>query len=193
MTDLPADWSAWRDRVDVSTYDDRWRRMAAAGHDPHGEASLVMSYSPGSVLDGGCGTGRVAIELAGRGVHVVGVDHDQTMLTAARGKAPDLRWVQSGLESMALDELFDLVVLAGNVIPYASPDVRATAVATCASHLSPGGRLVAGFQLRPDWPSVVEYDGWCEVAGLRLEDRWATWDREPYAGGNYAVSVHVKQ
>ncbi|WNV84382.1 class I SAM-dependent methyltransferase [Umezawaea sp. Da 62-37] len=191
MTDLPADWAAWRGRVDVSSYDDRWQRMAEAGHDPHGEAALVMSYSPRSVLDGGCGTGRVGIELARRGVRVVGVDFDGDMITAARAKAPELRWERAGLEVMALAETFDVVVLAGNVIPYVAPDVRAAAVAACAAHLVPGGRLVAGFQLRPDWPALVDYDGWCAAAGLRAEDRWSTWDREPYTGGNYAVSVHT--
>ena len=28
------------------------------------------------------------------------------------------------------------------------------------------------------------------AAGLGAVHRWATWDRVPYAGGDYAVSVH---
>ncbi|PRC54475.1 SAM-dependent methyltransferase, partial [Mycobacterium sp. ITM-2017-0098] len=28
------------------------------------------------------------------------------------------------------------------------------------------------------------------AAGLELVDRWATWDREPFNGGDYAVTVH---
>ena len=51
--------------------------------------------------------------------------------------------------------------------------------------------LVAGFALRPDWPGLAAYDGWCADAGLTLADRWATWDRQPYAGGDYAVSAHT--
>ncbi|MBA2308049.1 MAG: hypothetical protein H0W01_01815 [Pseudonocardiales bacterium] len=61
----------------------------------------------------------------------------------------------------------------------------------CARHLAPRGRLVAGFQLRPGWPSLAHYDGWCAAADLRLDARFATWDRQPYAaGGSYAVSMH---
>jgi SAM-dependent methyltransferase len=53
--------------------------MADAGESVHGEVDLVMSLlaehefgdSP-RVLDAGCGTGRVAIELAARGVDVAG-------------------------------------------------------------------------------------------------------------------------
>ena len=80
----------WRDS-DVprgAAYDRRFDDLASAGVDVHGEADLVDSYQPGSVLDAGCGTGRVAIELARRGRTVVGVDVDAAMLEAARRKAP---------------------------------------------------------------------------------------------------------
>ncbi|HWO67287.1 MAG TPA: class I SAM-dependent methyltransferase [Umezawaea sp.] len=187
------DWARWRARIDLDSYDDRWKRMAEAGQDPHGEVALLMAYAPAAVLDGGCGTGRVGAELARRGVRVVGVDVDGDMVAAARAKAPELRWVHVGLDVMDLGELFDVVVLAGNVVPYAAADIRATVVATCTAHLEPRGRLVAGFSLRPGWPSLAGYDTWCAAAGLELEDRWSTWDREPYAGGDYAVSVHRKR
>jgi hypothetical protein len=75
-------------------------------------------------------------------------------------------------------------------VPYVAAERRPAAVAACARHLVPGGRLVAGFQLRPGWPSLAEYDAWCATAGLRLAERFATWVREPYTGGEYAVSVH---
>ncbi|HNA52133.1 MAG TPA: class I SAM-dependent methyltransferase, partial [Mycobacterium sp.] len=69
-------------------YDARWRSLAAAGQNVHGEADLVealLRESGGtSVLDAGCGTGRVAIELAERGLAVTGVDADPRMLGAAR-------------------------------------------------------------------------------------------------------------
>jgi SAM-dependent methyltransferase len=189
-TPLPDDWDAWRDRVDLDAYDERWKRMAAEGADPHGEVALVTRYAPGSVLDGGCGTGRVAIELHRRGVAVVGVDSDPDMIAAARRKAPELQWHTVDLAALELEARFDLVVLAGNVVPYVAAPARAAAVAACARHLVPGGRLVAGFALQPRWPTLADYDAWCAAAGLVGEDRWATWDREPYAGGDYAVSVH---
>ena len=188
---LPPDWAAWRHRVDLDAYDERWRSLAAAGVDPHGEVALVQSYAPRTVLDAGCGTGRVAIELARRGVAVVGVDADPDMIAAARAKAPDLRWAVADLADLALPDRFDVVVLAGNVVPYVAPARRAAAVAASARHLAPHGVLIAGFALRPEWPDLAAYDGWCATAGLALVDRWATWDRAPYAGGDYAVSVHA--
>jgi len=85
---------------------------------------------------------------------------------------------------------FDVVVLAGNVVPYVAAEHRPAAVAACARALRAGGRLIAGFSLRPGWPSVDDYHRWCLDAGLVAEDRFATWDREPYAGGDYLVAVH---
>ncbi|MDT7579951.1 MAG: hypothetical protein QOK35_1215 [Pseudonocardiales bacterium] len=190
---LPVDWPTWRDETDLDEYEQRWEKLAAAGVDAHGEVALVQSYAPRTVLDAGCGTGRVAVELARRGVEVVGVDSDRDMIDVARAKAPDLRWVVADLVDLALPERFDVVLLAGNVVPYVAAGHRAAAVAACARHLSRGGVLVAGFVLRPDWPDLAAYDGWCAAAGLRLADRWATWGREPYAGGDYAVSAHMRE
>lgn len=202
---LPEDWGRWRDQVDLTDYDARWARMAQAGENPHGEADLVCSYRPAAVLDGGCGTGRVAVELARRGVRVLGVDADPDMIAAARAKAPELAWVVADLADLDdvdrfvdpdrpvgdRPERFDLVVLAGNVVPYATR--RAELVAACARRLAAGGRLVAGFQLRVGWPTLGGYDAWCRAAGLELEERFATWDRQPYTGGDYAVSVSVSR
>ena len=194
MTDDGAGWSPWRGRIDPDEYDHRWREMAEAGQNPHGEADLVSSFHPATVLDAGCGTGRVAIELARRGIQVVGTDVDDDMLAVARRHAPDLEWITADLAALALEPQFDLVVLAGNVIPFVAPPSRAAAVAACARALLPAGRLVAGFQRRDGWPEVDDYDHWCADAGLELEDRWSTWDRAPYvAGGPYAVSVHRRR
>ncbi|MGI8814565.1 MAG: class I SAM-dependent methyltransferase [Pseudonocardia sp.] len=188
---LPDDWRRWRERVDLTDYDERWRRMAAAGHNPHGEADLVERYRPLSVLDAGCGTGRVAIELARRGIQVRGVDADPDMIAAARAKAPKLDWQCVDLAQFVSADRFDLVVLAGNVIPYVASESRAVAVAACAGALRPGGVVMAGFSLRPGWPTAQDYQGWCVDAGLTCEEQFATWDGEPYRdGGDYVVAVH---
>lgn len=187
---LPEDWTAWRGTFDVDRYDERWRRMADRGENPHGEADLVTSYEPASVLDAGCGTGRIAIELGRRGIAVVGVDADRDMIAAATERAPELDWRLADLAGLELPDRFDVVLLAGNVVPYIAGSDRAAAIVGCARHLGPGGRLVAGFALRAGWPTLADYDGWCAAAGLTLVERFATWDRAPYAGGHYAVSVH---
>jgi SAM-dependent methyltransferase len=187
----PDDWGHWRQQLNPADYDERWQRIAATGANAHGEADLVFSYGPHSVLDAGCGTGRVAIELARRGLEIVGTDLDPDMIGLARAKAPALTWVHADLSELDLTTRFDAIVLAGNVIPYITRDRRRAAVVACARHLMPGGRLIAGFQLQPGWPTVTDYDRWCESTGLALEARYATWDRQPSTDSDsYAVSVH---
>ncbi len=174
---------------DASAYQARFDALADQGFDVHGEASLVRSLSPTSVLDAGCGTGRVAIELARYGIDVVGVDVDPSMIAEARGRSPNLEWVEADLASLDLGRRFDVVVLAGNVPLFCPPHTRSDLVRACAAHVAPGGWLVAGFQLDRGYP-LAEYDQACRDAGLQLAQRWATWDRQAYAaGGDYAVSV----
>ena len=190
MSPRPENWSSWRARFDIDSYDERWQQMISSGRNPHGEADLVCSYTPASVLDGGCGTGRLGIELARRGVAVLGVDADPDMIAAARAKAPELAWVVADLAELDRPERFDIVALAGNVVPYVPAARRSAAVAGCARHLAPGGRLIAGFDLQDRWPSAVDYDRWCVAAGLVPEDRFATWERAPFHGRDYLVAVH---
>lgn len=179
-------------------YDARWERLAASGASVHGEADLLESLlreSGGTrVLDAGCGTGRVAIELAARGFDVVGLDADPAMLTAARSKAPALRWIEADLVDTAahLDETFDLVALAGNVMIFLQRGAEQTVVTQLAARLRPGGLLVAGFQLQPGRLTLERYDEVASAAGLELADRWSTWDRKPFQGGDYAVTTHVR-
>lgn len=177
-------------------YDARWARLAEAGEGIHGEADLVddLLRATGGrrVLDAGCGTGRVAIELARRGHDVVGIDADPDMLDTARAKAPELTWLHGDLAEPpgASFSSVDVVLLAGNVMIFLDPGTEALVVGGLAAALAPGGRLVAGFSIWPDRLPLEEYDQYTAAAGLTLENRWATWDRTPYDGGDYAVSVH---
>src|SRR5580658_6930104 len=110
--------------------------------DMHGEAGLVASVAPepASVLDAGCGTGRVAIELHRRGRRVVGIDLDPSMLEVARRKAPYIPWIQSDLAGpdLSVDQPFDAVVLAGNVLIFLTPGTESDVVSNLAGLLAPG-------------------------------------------------------
>ncbi|MCC6435052.1 MAG: class I SAM-dependent methyltransferase [Acidimicrobiales bacterium] len=199
----------WLSRDDVprgGDYDERWRRLAESGANIHGEADCVERLlaplhdelggtRPISVLDAGCGTGRVGIELARRGYDVVGVDVDPAMLAEARLKHPDGTWLLADLAELDLSahragRRFDLVAAPGNVMIFLAAGTEAVVLQRLAAHLGPGGRLVAGFQLGADRLGLDAYDSLATAAGLALEHRWATWDGEPFVGGDYAVSVH---
>ncbi|MFE2051994.1 class I SAM-dependent methyltransferase [Streptomyces sp. NPDC059459] len=184
-------------------YAARFAELAERGQDVHGEARLCATLvPPGSrVLDAGCGTGRVLVQLAELGYDGAGVDQDASMLAVARRTAPELTWVQADLSDFdpaaaGLAPGFDLVVAAGNVFPLLAPGTEAAVVGVLARALRPGGLLVAGFGLDrehlpvPPGLTLAQYDAYCAEAGLSLTDRFATWDADPYEGGGYAVSIH---
>ena len=177
---------------DGDAYQARFDRLAGTGADVHGEASFVASLepAPATVLDAGCGTGRVAIELARRGLAVVGVDVDGSMLDRARRSEPGIEWIQHDLTTLDLGRTFSVVVMAGNVPLFTPPGTHAELVVGCARHVAPGGALVAGFQLGRNY-GLADYDAHCTAAGLALAERYARWDGARFTpGGDYAVSVH---
>ena len=177
---------------DGEAYQARFDALASQGLDVHGEANFVLAFDPRTVLDAGCGTGRVAIELARRGVEVVGVDVDRSMLNEARRRARGLTWVEADLATLELSRTFDVVVLAGNVPLFCPAESRPELVRACAAHVAPGGVLVAGFQLDGRY-TLAEWDAGCAESGLRLLQRWSTWDRAPFdEDAGYAVSVHAR-
>jgi SAM-dependent methyltransferase len=174
---------------DGDNYQKRFDDLAAAGTDVHGEAAFVMRFAPASVLDAGCGTGRVGIELARRGCEVVGVDVDASMLATARDRAPEIEWIAHDLTTVDLGRVFDVVVLAGNVPLFTPPSTQAALIAGCARHIAPDGVMITGFQTNRGY-GLDAFDTDCAAAGLQLAARYATWDGEPFvAGGDYAVSV----
>lgn len=191
-------WSADPNAPRGTTYDRRWEELAAQGKDIHGEAAFVdrrLGPPPQRILDAGCGTGRVAIELARRGYSTVGVDLDEPMLAAARAKAPELTWVRHDLSVLDLGpDRFDAVVMAGNVMIFVASGTEATVLSRLAGHVRAGGLLIAGFQVRPGGYGPERMDTEAGEAGLVLRARYSSWDDDPYEGsdGTYQVSVHER-
>lgn len=175
---------------DGATYQQRFDDLAAAGSPVHGEADFVERFSPSSVLDAGCGTGRVAIELTGRGYDVVGIDRDASMIATARELAPHIDFRIEDVAGAQLGRMFELVLMAGNVPLFTPEGSQGALVTGCARHLATGSRLIAGFQLDRGY-TLVTYDASCTSAGLVLEARYGTWGGDPSdPDANYAVSVH---
>lgn len=106
--------------------------------------AMTAEFDARTVVDIGCGTGCLAVLLAGRGVDVVGVDPAAASLELARVKpfADRVRWIH-GLATDLPTLQADLVVMTGNVAQaITDPADWAATLAAAARALRPGGRLV---------------------------------------------------
>ena len=177
-------------------YIERFRTMAAEGADLAGEARLVDALAaPGSrILDAGCGPGRVGAILHARGHYVVGVDADPELIAAAEQDHPGPQWVVADLAALDLasagiPDLFDVAVIAGNVLAFVALGTEADVLRRTAAHLRPGGLTVVG--LGTDRGYALEaLDADLTTAGFKLEHRFATWDLKPWRDhAEFAVSV----
>lgn len=88
-----------------------------------------------SVLDIGCGTGTLALELSQQGVQVLGVDLSEEMIEIARKKAQAIGSTASfSLADMrdlsSIKERFDGIVCLGNTLAHVSGEIELKQVLT---------------------------------------------------------------
>lgn len=104
-----------------------------------------MLATPGRVADLGCGTGRVAIELAGLGHQVFAIDLSQPMLDAARAKSRKPAWACGNIVDLQMirDQSFDAALcLFSTLGMVAGAAARTEAVAEAYRILRPGGTYI---------------------------------------------------
>ncbi len=89
----------------------------------------VLSAAGASVLELGCGTGRITRQLVRLGYRVTAVDESPEMLAHVR----DAEKVEARIEGLDLGRRFDAVVLASNLVT-AEPEQRRAFLETCRRH-----------------------------------------------------------
>jgi SAM-dependent methyltransferase len=177
-------------------YIERFRTMAAEGHDLDGEARFVdaMVQRRARILDAGCGPGRVGGRLAELGHDVVGVDIDPALIADAERNHPGPTWLVGDLAELDLPargitDKFDVIVSAGNVMPFLDPSTRGEALVRLAAHLAADGRLVVGFGSGRGY-DFDDFFADVAAADLRQELRLSTWDLRPFvAGSDFLVAI----
>ena len=112
-----------------------------------GEPELIHGVIPAgaTVLDLGCGPGRIAGPLAGLGHLVTGVDDGPAMIAALPA---GIEGVIADARTVRLDRRFGCVLLTSHLVN--APTDGPAFVATAAAHLEPAG-LVVGETYPPGW------------------------------------------
>jgi SAM-dependent methyltransferase len=154
---------AWHD-VECASYAadlPLWRELAVA--------------SGGPVLDIGCGTGRVALDLAARGHEVTALDSDAELVRElarrARESGLHVDCVTADARSFSLPGRFSLALAPMQVVQLLGGESgRRRALACARRQLEPGGLLAVALAdpfeavpadtALPPLPDVLEEDGW---------------------------------
>ncbi len=109
-------------------------------------AEAVANDGGGSVLDAGCGTGRMSRYLTGRSCEVQGIDLSPRMVAIARRDQPDVEFAVGSLTDLPFgDDEFAGVMLWYSAI-HTPPEGQAYIFAEAARVLRPGGHLLIAFQ-----------------------------------------------
>jgi demethylmenaquinone methyltransferase/2-methoxy-6-polyprenyl-1,4-benzoquinol methylase len=143
-------------RIITLGLDKRWRRIAA---------ETCLENNPETVLDLGCGTGDLTINiarLAGKNTEIIGLDYSQPMLEIAQQKATkvgvvkSVRFTQSDAAALPFpDAYFDCVgnSFAFRNLTYKNPLAQAH-LAEVKRVLKPGGRYVIAESSQPENPVI---------------------------------------
>lgn len=168
----------------LEEYVERFTAKYEAGADTAGEARFIDAIAErgAAILDGGCGTGRVAAALTSAGHRVLGVDRSDRLVEVARQYFPDARYQVRDLLEISPDDLraaglperVDIVVLAGNVLPCLAPDTERAVLERLVGLLTERGRLVVGFRTDREY-LVADLERDQRALGLTELHRFSDW------------------
>jgi SAM-dependent methyltransferase len=159
----PSDAVVWHD-VECAAYDldlPLWRSLAESTRGP--------------VLDVGCGTGRVALDLARRGHEVTGIDPDAELVhelnARARKRDVPAKALALDVRSLDLGRRFALAIAPMQVIQLmGGADGRRAALAAVRRHLDDGALFAAA--LANPYEGLRDSDWVPPVPDLREEQGW---------------------
>jgi len=153
-----------------------WHDVECAAYTADLEVWRVLADTAhGPVLDLGCGTGRVALDLAQRGHEVTGIDNEPELIDALRARASERGLPVDGVvgdaRSFDLGKRFALVISPMQVVQLlGGPDGRRPMLEAVRRHLEAGGLFAAALanpfedwsdeESLPPLPDVREEDGW---------------------------------
>jgi 2-polyprenyl-3-methyl-5-hydroxy-6-metoxy-1,4-benzoquinol methylase len=112
----------------------------------------MRPFGAGKLLDVGCGTGRFLKQAADLGWHCWGLDLSPFAVEKARQYVPQATIFEGTLESLPIQEAFDVIVMS-QVLEHV-PQPVAT-LQRCLDLLLPGGRLIISIPNVVSWESRV--------------------------------------
>ena len=141
----------------------------------------LLDIKPGaSVLDLGCGIGRISLEFARRGFLVTGVDRTTSYLEQARQQAEkeklNIEFVHADMRAFVRPDAFDSVVSTYTTFGYfEDPADDRRVVSNVYKSLKPGGAFLIDMHGKETLARVFQERDWSERDGvITLQERKVT-------------------
>ncbi len=96
----------------------------------------------GPLLELGCGTGRVIGRISQEGLECWGLDISKNMLSIARRRWPNVKFVQGNMADFSLDRSFRLILIPYRSFLHLTAEEKQRCLHSCALHLQPNGQLI---------------------------------------------------
>jgi SAM-dependent methyltransferase len=159
-----------------------YRRLPATGEPELIHAAIGLGTS---VLDLGCGPGRIAGPLVALGHPVTGVDDGAGMIEAL---PPGVDGIVGDARTIRLGRHFGAVLMASHLVN--APGDGPAFLATAGAHLAPGGLVVAE-AYPPDWDPAGQVGRETQLGDAHIELVRATVDADRLeAEVRYGVDGH---
>jgi SAM-dependent methyltransferase len=134
-----------------------------------------------SVLEPGCGSGRIVAALAQRGIEAVGIDRSRPMTEIARRRFQEISGnasaVLADISRFQLNRLFDGAVCPINTLTHLSPEELSRHLDVMAQHLAVGARYLVQLDLYEEEARAMDIPAslWEITRGdMELRINWQT-------------------
>ena len=113
------------------------------------EILRVVNWKGKSVIDVGCGTGKLAYLISKKGGNVIGIDYSKSAIKIAKMKYqnPNLKYELMDISKKILGK-YDVIILVGTLEHMDNPY---SMLRRLKSHLKPGGKIII---TSPNWANL---------------------------------------
>jgi SAM-dependent methyltransferase len=129
-----------------------------------------------SVLEPGCGSGRMLAALAAHGLEVLGIDTSEAMLALARARGAEV--VRADMTDFDLGRRFDGAVSVVSTVGILGPGGLASHLESMARHLGTGARYLVQQGVFAAEAELWRSEWEAERGGTKLHVVWEAIDRE---------------
>lgn len=123
-------------------YNNFYRKPNLANSDLSFLSDMADQYGE-PILELCCGTGRIAVPLAEKGLQITGIDVSESMLEVAKRKSSKVNWLKADVRNFEIADKFSLIIFPLNSICHLLTIEDLKSCFQCVKkHLKPEGRFI---------------------------------------------------